>query len=54
MALTLYMDHHVPLYGIVYAHQLRVSIGRCIDDLEIIATVGDEADLLNEVKYLPL
>ena len=44
----------IPFYGIVYAHQLRVSIGRCIEDLEIIAMVGEEADLLNEVKYLPL
>jgi hypothetical protein len=44
----------IPFYGIVYAHQLRVSVGRCIEDLEIIAMVGEETDLLNEVKYLPL
>jgi hypothetical protein len=44
----------IPFYGVIYAHQLRVSIGKCIEDLEIIATVGEEADLLNEVKYLPL
>jgi hypothetical protein len=41
-------------YGVIYAHQLRVSIGQCIEDLEIIATVGEPGDLLNGVRYLPL
>jgi Domain of unknown function (DUF5615) len=27
----------IPFRGLVYAHQLRVSIGRCVQDLEIIA-----------------
>jgi hypothetical protein len=40
--------------GVVYAHQLRVSIGRCIEDLEIIANIGEPDDLLNKVRYLPL
>jgi hypothetical protein len=41
-------------YGVIYAHQLRVSIGRCIEDLELIAKVGEAKDLLNGVKFLPL
>jgi predicted nuclease of predicted toxin-antitoxin system len=40
--------------GIVYAHQLRVSISRCIDDLELLAKVYDPADMLNWVEHLPL
>src|SRR5919202_1009849 len=28
-------------YGVIYAHQLRVPIGTCIRDLEIIALAGD-------------
>jgi hypothetical protein len=40
--------------GLVYAHQLRVSIGRCIDDLELIATVGEPQDITNTVVFLPL
>ena len=40
--------------GVVYAHQLRVSIGACVQDLEIIAKVGEPEDLMNEVKFLPL
>jgi hypothetical protein len=62
MALTLYMDQHVPkaitvglrlrgvdvvtaynvpFYGVIYAHQLQVSIGACVRDLELIAQVGE-------------
>ena len=40
--------------GVVYAHQLRVNIGRCIQDLELIAKATDPADWLNRVEYLPL
>ena len=40
--------------GVVYAHQLRVSIGATIDDLYLIATVADAEDLLNSVQFLPL
>jgi uncharacterized protein with PIN domain len=44
----------IPFLGIVYAHQLRVSIGRCVQDLEILAKAGEPADLLNGVIFLPL
>lgn len=40
--------------GVIYAHQLRSSIGQCIHDLEIIATVGEPSDLRNQVLFLPL
>lgn len=40
--------------GVVYAHQLRVTIGRCIQDLELIAKATDAADWRNRVEYLPL
>jgi hypothetical protein len=40
--------------GIVYAHQQRVSVGRCIDDLELVAKVYDPPDMLNRVEHLPL
>jgi hypothetical protein len=43
-----------PFAGVVYAHQLRVSIGVCIRDLEIVATVGEPEDLQQRVLYLPL
>ena len=31
----------MPFSGVIYAHQLRVSIGACIQDLEIIAGAGE-------------
>lgn len=40
--------------GIVYAHPLRVSIGRCIDDIELIAKTSSLNDYANRVEYLPL
>jgi len=41
-------------HGVIYAHQLRVSIGACINDLELIAKVADPDDLINSVLFLPL
>lgn len=40
--------------GVIYAHQLLVTIGECIRDLELIAQVGEPEDLVNFVRYLPL
>ena len=40
--------------GVIYAHQLRVAIGVCVQDLEIIAKSADEKDMENQVIYLPL
>ena len=39
---------------IVFAHQLQVSIGQCIADLELVAKTGGEADARGQVIYLPL
>ena len=43
----------LPFRGIVYAHQLRVSIGKCVEDLELIAKAGEPTDLMNQVLFLP-
>jgi uncharacterized protein with PIN domain len=40
--------------GIIYAHQLRVTIGQCIRDLEVLALAGEPEDFANRVEYLPL
>ena len=40
--------------GVIYAHQLRVSIGICVRDLEIIANAGEPEDIENKVQFLPL
>lgn len=44
----------IPFAGVVYAHQLQVSIGACVHELELIARAADPEDLANRVEYLPL
>jgi hypothetical protein len=44
----------IPFHGVIYAHQLRISIGRCIDDLELIARAGEPGDVANRIEFLPL
>lgn len=43
-----------PFGGIVYAHQTRVSIGQCIEDLLLLAQVMEPADMESRIEYLPL
>lgn len=40
--------------GVIYAHQLHVTIGDCVRDLELIATFSSLSDLENRVEFLPL
>ncbi len=40
--------------GIIYAHPLKVTIGECIEDLILLATVGEPDDFANQVIFLPL
>jgi hypothetical protein len=43
-----------PFAGLVYGHQLRVTIGQAIHDLELIAKVMEATEMRNRVEYLPL
>jgi predicted nuclease of predicted toxin-antitoxin system len=40
--------------GIVYAHQLEVTIGECVSDLEVIAETSEPKDWTDRVEHLPL
>jgi len=40
--------------GVIYAHQLRISIGACVNDLEIIVKAAEPDELVNTVVFLPL
>lgn len=40
--------------GVVYAHKDRVSIGRCVEDLEIIASLSRVEEYHGLVTFLPL
>lgn len=47
-------SENISFAGVIYAHKLRVSLGDCINDLEIIAKAANREDLANRVQYLPL
>ena len=49
-----WLDEGRSFAGLVYGHQLDVSIGRAIDDLELIAKVYAPDDMRDRVEYLPL
>ena len=40
--------------GLIYAHQLGITIGLAIQDLQILAGAGGREDFANRVEYLPL
>lgn len=40
--------------GVIYGHQLRVMIGVCIQELEIITKSAEPEELQNQVLFLPL
>jgi len=40
--------------GLVYGHQLDLSIGEAVRDLELTAGVYDPDDIRDRVEYLPL
>jgi hypothetical protein len=44
----------IPFAGVIYAHQLHITIGDCIRDLELIAKASDPSDLADRVEFLPL
>ena len=49
-----WMEADRVFFGIIYAHQLRVGIGRFISDLELIAKAAEPDQLRNHMEHLPL
>lgn len=47
-------ENAVRFAGIIYAHQLDITIGQCVRDLELIARASDPEDWVNWVEFLPL
>jgi hypothetical protein len=39
--------------GLVYAHQLNISIGKAIQDLELITTVFNPDEMQNRIEFIP-
>lgn len=40
--------------GVIYAHQMHVPVGRCIEDLALLAKAEKMEAMLNRVVFLPL
>lgn len=40
--------------GVTYAHQLRVTIGQMVEDLELIATATPSDEWHGKIGYLPI
>lgn len=47
-------NENVPFSGVIYAHQLRITVGQSVRDLRLIAEVYDLTDIANRVEFLPL
>lgn len=43
-----------PFAGVIYAHQLRLTIGQAVADLDLMAKVLDSGDMRDHVEFLPL
>jgi hypothetical protein len=44
----------VPFAGLIYAHQLRITVGQFVQDLELIARVLTVEQLQGQIQFLPL
>jgi predicted nuclease of predicted toxin-antitoxin system len=40
--------------GVIYAHQLSVTIGQCVRDLELIGHAGQPEDFADRIEVVPL
>jgi predicted nuclease of predicted toxin-antitoxin system len=49
-----YQKNKKTFSGVIYGHQLRVTIGVCIQDLEIISKNGEQKEIDNQIIFLPL
>ena len=48
------LNEGIPFYSVVYAHQLRMTIKQCVDDLEMIVKTSDAEDVRNQAIFLPI
>ena len=44
----------VTFSGVIFARQLRITIGQAVRDLELMTTILRPDEMLNRIEYLPL
>ena len=48
------LSEHKDFSGIIYAHQLRITIGQMVEDFELIARATSQDEWWGRIEYLPL
>ncbi len=48
------LREHEDFSGIIYAHQLRITIGQMVEDLELIAKTTSPHEWRARIEYLPI
>jgi len=43
-----------PFAGVLFVHQLRLTIGQLVDELSTVALAGEPGDLQDRIEFLPL
>jgi hypothetical protein len=51
---ALWIREHKDFSGIIYAHQLRITIGQMVEDLELIARATSQDEWWGRIEYLPI
>jgi len=49
-----WLKEHKDFSGIIYAHQLRITIGQMVEDLELIAIATSQDEWWGRIEYLPI
>jgi predicted nuclease of predicted toxin-antitoxin system len=49
-----WLREHKDFSGIIYAHQLRITVGQMVDDLELISKATTQDDWWGRIEYLPI
>ena len=45
-------SNSIPFFGLIYAHQMRTTIGQCVHDLELVAKVYQPCDMAGRIEHL--
>ena len=51
---ALRLEEHSYFSGIIYSHQLRITIGQMVDDLELIARATSPDEWRGRIEFLPI
>ena len=47
------LTNNIKFSGVIYSHQLKSPIGKCIEDLEIIAKTFEVSETADQIEFIP-